>query len=304
LVTVLAIVSVASLELSINTRAGPSSTSGLTDTGGGHPVCTPLSAAMEASNELMLVQNASAPFYDEQLWLAFSQNFSSIEYNVTAIAQNDSLGYGPTYLVNGLSDKELWYQVGLSWRNDGSDPGGQVGFRIYFEVWNSTSGSSIFPASGQAGALSFDRAMPNDIVRLSLTFENGSVVMEAYDWNNKAIASVSYPSMGGSFFVGYSDKVPTYPTSLLTEWQHILPYFCSEKRVVYSNSEYLVGSAWLRIDEWNFTAFPSTSHFNIAENRVLFSTPYSHVYLNQGEFESMTSNGTEIYANPHQFITT
>jgi hypothetical protein len=35
---------------------------------------------------------------------------------VTAVAQTDaSSGYGPAYLLNGLTDKGYWYQVGLAW---------------------------------------------------------------------------------------------------------------------------------------------------------------------------------------------
>ena len=56
--------------------------------------------------------------YDEQLGTTFTQNFASITYNVTAVAQSDTNGYGPAYLLNGLGSTGYWYQVGISydWR--------------------------------------------------------------------------------------------------------------------------------------------------------------------------------------------
>ncbi len=54
--------------------------------------------------------------YDEQLGMTFTQDFTSIEYNVTAVQQTDpTLGTGPGYLLSGVSTTDFWYQVGLSW---------------------------------------------------------------------------------------------------------------------------------------------------------------------------------------------
>ncbi|HVB12967.1 MAG TPA: hypothetical protein VNE86_07520, partial [Nitrososphaerales archaeon] len=53
--------------------------------------------------------------YDEQLGITFTQSFASISYNVSAVAQQDVNGYGPAYLLNGLSNVGYWYQIGLSW---------------------------------------------------------------------------------------------------------------------------------------------------------------------------------------------
>ena len=55
------------------------------------------------------------PSYDEQSYISFGGNFTALEYNVTAIAQNSSGGYGLGYLLNGVSNTGYWYQVGLAW---------------------------------------------------------------------------------------------------------------------------------------------------------------------------------------------
>jgi hypothetical protein len=45
--------------------------------------------------------------YVENFGLVFTRNVSEIEYNVTALAQNDSYGVGPSYLANGLTSSGL-----------------------------------------------------------------------------------------------------------------------------------------------------------------------------------------------------
>src|SRR6266849_4930588 len=54
--------------------------------------------------------------YDEQVGVTFTQDFSSLAFNVSAIAQTGPDGVGPGYLLNGLTSAGYWYQVGLSWK--------------------------------------------------------------------------------------------------------------------------------------------------------------------------------------------
>src|SRR3989442_5033637 len=56
--------------------------------------------------------------YDQQVSMIFTQNFQSLNYNVTAVSQTDSSGYGPAYLLNSLSGTGYWYHGGLAyhWR--------------------------------------------------------------------------------------------------------------------------------------------------------------------------------------------
>ncbi len=88
--------------------------------------------------------------WDEQLGLTISQDSSYLSYNITAVEQTDSYGYGPAYLLNGLTDKGDWYQVGLAfdWPLDGG--GYASGFTFLYESFNS-SGVSVFPTDGGGG---------------------------------------------------------------------------------------------------------------------------------------------------------
>jgi hypothetical protein len=124
-------------------------------------------------------------------------------YNVTAVSQVDSDGYGPAYLLNGLSDTGYWYQVGLSWNWPISS-----GFNMNYEVFN-PRGRSIDPASG-GGLSSFSGTVnEGDTVLLNLYFSGGNVVMLAYDYNTGASAEQTFSQEGSSYFVGLTSSLLT-----------------------------------------------------------------------------------------------
>lgn len=237
--------------------------------------------------------------YDEQLGITFTQSFTSIEYNVTALAQTDpSLGTGPAYLVNGLSDAGYWYQVGVSWNwAPGDTPG--TGFDMSYEVFD-TMGNSIFPADGQGGVEAFSGPVKaGDIILLDLYFSNAtnSVVMLADDTNTGASASETYPSMDGTYFVGLPGFVANsngYFTGLMTEWYHGLPYFTNENSVVYFNPRSDLTSAWMWMDEFdannNATVFASNT-----------TSPIS--FTDPSALQEFSFNGTTEFADAFEFVT-
>ncbi|MEM4093255.1 MAG: hypothetical protein QW837_09485, partial [Conexivisphaerales archaeon] len=75
-----------------------------------------------------LQSNLPQANWDEQLGESFTQSFTSMAFNVTAIAQESSYGYGPAYLLNGLSNTGYWYQVGLSYDWPHANGGYNYGF--------------------------------------------------------------------------------------------------------------------------------------------------------------------------------
>jgi hypothetical protein len=271
-------------------------------------LCSKLTPAQEQANAM--VRNGPAfgtPSYDEQLLMGFEQNFtSSVTYNVTIRALNDSFGFGPAYLLNGLTDQGYWYQVGVAW-NLATGSGAQYndGFRFVYEVWNGNTGSTIFPRTGGTIAARF-AAEDGNLVELSLNLTQGGLVsMRAHDWNTSAKSAASYYSFGASEFLAYKDKVSGFPTSLLTEWYHALPYACSDKPVVYSNVSLTLSSAWMRIDEWNLTGVSPSQRFNSndAGQCCIFSTGFQGVGFQNPGFRSLSTNGTTIFADAHEFIT-
>jgi hypothetical protein len=235
-----------------------------------------------------------SPSYDEQVGLTFTDPFSSLDYNVTAVAQSNSDGYGPAYLLNGLNDKGDWYQVGLSWNwSPGDSPG--TGFSMNYEAWDA-SGNSVFPASGGGGLLSYSgQVNQGDRVQLSLSFAQGEVIMSSKDLDTGASASTRYNADGGSMFQGLLRSADSngYFSGLMTEEYHSSPYYGNMEEVTYSSSTPL-GNGFLWADEWNFSATPPTTLFD-ASKFVSF--------LNPSLIQSFSKNGTSAYANSTTFIT-
>ena len=140
-------------------------------------------------------QNNQAAF-DEQLGITFTQSFTSLEYNVTAVEQTDpTLDTGPAYLLNGLSNNGYWYQVGLSYNwGPGQNPG--TGFDMNYEVFDSF-GNSIYPTQG-GGISSFSGPVnQGDTVVLNLYFgTSGQVAMIAEDLNTASYAEQTFSAEG------------------------------------------------------------------------------------------------------------
>ncbi len=250
--------------------------------------------SMPSSGSLQLSTTPSA-VYDEQLGLAFTQNFVSLKYNVTAIEQADTDGYGPGYLLNGLSDAGYWYQVGISWHWPEIGGGYSPEFYMNYEVFNSRV-RSVFPVSGGGGLTSLNGTVDNgDSVLLNLYFSNGNVVMYVYDWNTSASAKETYNAEGASNFVGQpSNYIGSngFFTGLMTEWWHANAYYGDESNVVYSESDFAKSSAWMWADEF----VPSNSS-------VLFAKHQLFSYSNTTQLQFFSTNGTVEASDAYDFYT-
>ncbi|HUI00494.1 MAG TPA: hypothetical protein VLU99_08370 [Nitrososphaerales archaeon] len=273
------------------------------------PLCAGLTAAQILANSKAANATGTVPpAYDEQMLMGFEQNFTSgVSYNVTLRAQNDTFGFGPAYLLNGLTDSGYWYQVGVAW-DLGTASGGRFvpGFRFVYEVWDTQSGASVYPRNGGTLPARF-LANDGDAVLLTLNMtQDGQVAMTASDWNTSSRASAYYGAFGASEFLGFKDKVTSYPTSLLTEWYHVVPYLCDGETVVYSNSALALASAWMRIDEWNLTGVSTTQFFNSTAVGAccVFDTGTQGVgFSAPAVYESVSTSGTTIYSDAHEFVT-
>ena len=270
-------------------------------------MCPAPSQNATSADSSVILAKSTQDNYDEQLWLGFAQNFTSLEYNVTAVAQNDTFGYGPGYLLNGLTGNNLWYQVGVSW-NWGYIQGGHgTGFELLYQVWNASSAKTVFPnTSGTTEPKPFLLVSANDTVRLSLSFSQGNVTMAGYDWRTKTEVNATYFAHGASQFVSYKNHISGFPSSLLTEWYHVLPYFCDNEHAVFSNNQNPLTNAWMHIDEWNFTGIPPEQRFNSSDPRQawVFSSPYyGYQYEDSSKLKQLAFNDAVIYSNSSVFVT-
>jgi hypothetical protein len=229
--------------------------------------------------------------YDQQVSMIFSQNFQSLDYNVTAAVQTDMSGYGPAYLLNGLSDTGYWYQVGLAYNwplatGTSYDPG----FHFIWEVFtpNGTTNNPVLSRTP-------DNINDGDIVALSLSFQTGtnSVLLTAKDYNTGASSTHTYTDGGGTIFAGSSNpRSSRTPTSLMTEWYHSSAYETSMKQVTYSVIGSPTQSAWICIGEY----VPPNP------NTLVYAQCSSLLTLN-GQLQRYSYHGLNTYASQTEFQT-
>ena len=243
------------------------------------------------------IANQSLPpvNFDEQLGLTYSQNLTSLSYNVTAVAQADAYGYGPAYLLNGLSDRGFWYQVGLSWDWPFSAGGYTSGFNFNYEVFNS-SGQSVFPQSGGGGLTVFSGSVnQGDTVLLNLYLSGGQVFMYSRDWNTNATAYQDYGAFGATTFLGLtnSSNLHGFFTGPMTEMYRASAYYGQESKVSFNNPQSSISSGILWIDEWELST--NTTLFAHASHELNYSSP--------GQLQFFSSDGATIGSDSFQFIT-
>jgi hypothetical protein len=245
------------------------------------------------------VSSTSNPVYDEQMGTTFTQSFGSLTYNVTALAQTDVDGYGPAYILQGLTTAGYWYQVGISYHWPDTSGGYDPGFGFSYEVYG-PNGNSVYPSGGQgAGLGSFSKTVDSgDSVLLSLTFSGSTVQMLAQDWNTGATARASYSSVGSSSFVGDTSGPSNgrgYFTGLMTEWYHVSAYTANIEEVNYTNTAVALTSAWAWIDEFDTSSSGGLLFDNQTQTPVVFASDQ--------QLYPFASNGATMYLSAHQFIT-
>jgi len=255
---------------------------------------SPLGFARSSYGTLPLAPTASAYPYDEQVGVTFTQDFSVLAFNVTAIPFSDANGVGPGYLVNGLTDLGYWYQVGLSYNWPYKFSGANPGFSMLYEIFD-RSGASIDPING-GGLQDFNGQInAGDVVLLSLSFSYTTVLMQAIDWQTGASSSHQFTAYG-SRFVGLPNSLSSGPgffTGLMTEEDHSTQYYGSGVPVSYNETGVNLSSAWLWIDEWNTDTNQSIFRANSA----------SPVPLNSSLNRYFSSNGIAEVASAHGLIT-
>ena len=244
------------------------------------------------------------PNYDVQEVMIFTQSYSQLMFNLTATAQCDSYGYGPAYLLNGLTNTGYWYQVGLNWDWPLQTGGYVPGFSFVSEYWapgGVTHPPSSSPFSGTV--------RQNDIVELSINFTGGKVVLSGRDLNTSAVASTNFPANRANTFVGlqeqqsrsrFSFATQGYFTGLMTEWYHVRPTGEGPGiEAKYTKTGTPISSATLAIGEWNFTGANPTSVFSGVANNG-YPVDFSGA---PNQLQQFSYNGLVASADAFEFVT-
>jgi hypothetical protein len=244
------------------------------------------------------VQGLSSPNYDEQIGASFTQNFNALAYNVTALAQTDADGYGPAYLLNGLTAAGYWYQVGISYHWPSLSGSYNPTFGFSYEVFG-PNGKPVYPSNGGAGLGTFSKTVDSgDSLLLSLAFSGSNVQMLAQDWNTGATATATYSNVLSSSFVGSASSPSNsngYFTGLMTEWYHVSAYKGNEEGVTYTNEAVALSSAWMWIDEFASSSPQTPLFINQTQTPVVFA--------NDQQLYPFASDGATTYISAHRFIT-
>ncbi len=216
-------------------------------------------------------------------------NFTVLSFSVSAIAQQDAYGYGPAYMLNGLTNEGYWFQVGIAyhWATYSDNHYRYYkGFEFVYDVVNSNA-STIYPSNHQTGIEEMNIGS-GDHVNLKMYFSsNGSVIMSATDSRTWSSRTVSFPGYGADLFVGKGKIIDNkeYSTSLMTSWWHDKPYNESEMPVTYTSLVGRIQYVSLLIEEMNATQPQDTFLFsNYTQSPIdLFSYPNGYTLFCQHE---------------------
>jgi hypothetical protein len=157
----------------------------------------------------------------------FSKNTTHLGIKVLATAQTENgnliNGYGPAYLLNGLTNKGYWYQVGIgynfNWTNNMS-LNNYSGFKLIYEIYNTSTGKPLNLGCGVGACVkNFNGIIRNnDIIFLNMSIIGSNVVLSAHDLNNPSVSNfVNVSSYQANLFVHvFNDG---YFSGLMTEWR-------------------------------------------------------------------------------------
>jgi len=257
----------------------------------------PASMGLSASPNGAAPQGSPSPTYDEQMGATFTSNFDALAYNVTALAQTDASGYGPVYLLNGVTASGYWYQAGVSYHWPNSDGSYNPTFAFSYQVYG-PNGKSVYPSDGSGLANFSSPVNSGDSVLLSLTFTGFNVEMRAQDWSTGAAADANFTSEGSSTFIGDTfspNDAHGFFTGLMTEWYHDALYSGNEGKVTYTNDAVALSSAWLWIDEFDSLTTAPPLFDSLTQGPVTLT--------NGQQVYPFSADGATMYISAHQFVT-
>ena len=222
---------------------------------------------------LPLVPAALAPF-DEQIALELPVHTSELVTTVSPTWAEDAAGYGPAFLLNGLTDSGYWYQTGITF--DWKEANGHVnGPAFTYAVF----GPGDVPVVAELVRV---QTFSNDAIQLALRIQFGQVFLSMTDERTCAVEVATYPADGARSFVG--SPTVTNPSGffsgLLTEWWHTRFYEGPGGTAVYSIPATSADQVTAGIDEavppgYSGPPFTASASFDLG-----ISTPQTLHYHN------------------------
>lgn len=185
--------------------------------------------------------------FDQQAVLFEPTTVRSLSTNVTFSEISDGDGYGPAYLLNGLTNEGFWFQIGTAYnwsiQSGGYTAGPGVIYAEFSPKSSPNSPAQIRFVPAQIGL--------GDKVHLSLGFSGGRVVLCATDAQRSYQFSKSFDAMGASVFLGTRGASPpaAFFSGWMTEWRHGSEYMGPTAWADYSLQP-PIAQIYVGFDEW------------------------------------------------------
>lgn len=210
------------------------------------------------------IVEAPHAMWDEQAFLTMDVDQPVLTTTVTPMFVQDAEGYGPVYLLNGVTDSGYWYQLGIAF-NWGAGDGYAAGAEVIVSVFSPTDSS--VPVYNMLTAVS---VASDDPVTLSMSLLGGCATLSMNDPITHASVQGNYNLEQANRFVPSSpgNSSDTYFSGLMTEWWHVSQYYGPSGNGTYTLPAHTGSFVGLGIDEWNpvtgQTLFANSTRGNLA----------------------------------------
>ena len=225
----------------------------------------------------------TADLYDIQISATLDQPTRALEMVVTAVPQTNAVAVG--YLLNGYTDDDKWYQVGLSGRGDQ--------FRMVLEVWDHNA--VIYNID-----LPLRTIKTGDQVALKLAMgDNGKVMAEMWDadvWKEPVKFNMSWT--GSKTFIGLPGKTILDETNKV---MHITHSGSGMMMEMYTTNRYAAfGTQWFQL---NYPAVTNPPLYSIIVgkediNNIVFTQSRMEGSLVDGRIHGIGRDNTFAYWGP------
>lgn len=179
---------------------------------------------------LSIVQ-APHTVWDEQALLSIDVNETVLSTTVIPVFEQDSNGYGPVYLLNGVTDSGYWYQLGIAFDFGLTGGGYASGAEVITNIYS--PGNSVTPLYALIVSVN---VASGDSVTLSMSLTGGCASLSLEDPSSHLSLWENYSLEDSNHFVpGLTEVNGTgYFSGLMTEWWHANRYYGPTGHGVYT----------------------------------------------------------------------
>lgn len=235
--------------------------------------------------------------YDEQAGVTFADNFTELTAFVVATPLTDSDGFGPAFLLNGLTDNGWWYQVGVAYNWPNGNLSSPIqGFSLVYGAY-SPFGESTLPSTSASNELMaiLPLVKSGDVIRLTISLNGSLVYLSARDLTSGGYSQLFYNSSGASKFIGLQEvsNKNGYFTGVMTEWYRGNYGFSD---LAEGQADYWLGEPISRATLW-------AEEYAVQNSSIIYSSASGVLSLPNSGFTNISLGPLMVRANGLHVIT-